>query len=256
LMTGQGKLATTHIRAMVKELPAEFLKEFGANVEGFVAMPLEVMVRFGQWDAILAEPDNYGETMHFCRALHSAARAIAWAAKGDTVAARKDQAIFAERSKLVSKEATFGNNTCEAILALAAQMVEGEILIREEKLEEGFAALRAAVKAEDAMHYDEPPGWMVPVRHALGASLMKAGRFAEAETVYREDLKRLPENGWSLLGLAQSLRAQGKPEAADFEARHRKVWAKADQSIASSCLCQLPDEAPAKQTVSSRKTQK
>ena len=108
------------------------------------------------------------------------------------------------------KEEVFGNNTEEAILALAARMVEGEILIRENKLDAGIAELREAIKLEDALNYDEPPGWLIPVRHSLGATLMQNGRYAEAEQIYREDLARLPENGWSLFGLASSLRAQKK----------------------------------------------
>lgn len=243
MMTGQSRLATQHIRAMVQELPEPFLKEFAPMVEGFVAMPLEVMVRFGQWDAILAEPDDYPAYMPFTRAMHAAACAIASAAKGDPAAARKHQADFVERAKLVAAEATFGNNPAQAVLGVAMQMVEGEILIREGSLDQGFTALRAAVKAEDALRYDEPPGWLIPVRHALGASLVKAGRFAEAETVYREDLARLPENGWSLFGLAQSLRAQGKEEATSIEERFRKVWSKADIEIPSSCMCQQVADA-------------
>ena len=89
------------------------------------------------------------------------------------------------------------------------------------------------------MKYDEPPGWMIPARHSLGAFLLKAGKAAEAEQVYRADLKKLPDTGWSLYGLAQSLRAQGKAEeAAASEAKFQKVWAKADTKIKSSCLCQ------------------
>ena len=118
--------------------------------------------------------------------------------------------------------------------------MEGEILIREGKLQEGSAELRAAVKQEDALKYDEPPGWLIPVRHSLGASLMQAGRFAEAEELYRDDLVRSPENGWALFGLAQSLRKQAKndEEAAAADARFGKVWAKADMQITSSYLCQ------------------
>ena len=81
---------------------------------------------------------------------------------------------------------------------------------------------------------------MIPVRHSLGAVLMKQQRFAEAEQVYRADLQRLPENGWSLLGLAESLWKQKKnpDEVAQTQAKFKKVWAKADLSITSSCLCQ------------------
>ena len=238
MMTGQSDLAMKHIRAMVAETPAEFIKEYAGMVEGYMAMPMEVMIRFGRWDDIIAEPEKYEDHMPLSRAIHSAARAIAFAAKGDPASARKEQAIYLKRVELVSKDAYFGNNLAQSILAVATPMVEGEILVREGRLDEGFAALRAAVRAEDALRYDEPPGWLVPVRHALGASLMQVGRFTEAEQVYREDLKRLPENGWSLRGLAQSLRAQSKPEADEVEARFRKVWAKADLEIPSSCMCQ------------------
>jgi tetratricopeptide (TPR) repeat protein len=126
-----------------------------------------------------------------------------------------------------------------AIFTLASAMVEGEVLIREGKTEEGLSKLREAVKLEDALHYDEPPAWMIPARHSLGANLLKAGKAAEAEQVYRDDLKHLPDNGWSLFGLAQTLRALGKTEeAATYQAKFEQVFAKSDVKIKSSCMCQ------------------
>ena len=240
MMTGQRELAMKHIRAAVAGLPADFLKENALQAEGFVAMPMEVMVRFGMWDKILAEPDNYADYMTSTRAFHHAARAIAYAAKGDPENARREQAIFLEKVKLVPKEETFGNNTAVDLLAVAQHMTEGEILIRENKLDAGIAELREAIKLEDALHYDEPPGWLIPVRHSLGATLMRNSRYAEAEQVYREDLKKLPDNGWSLYGLAQSLRAQKKnpKEAKATEAKFKEIWVDADLKITSSCLCQ------------------
>jgi len=239
-MTGQRALAMKHIRAMVAELPPDFLKEHALQAEGFVAMPMEVMVRFGMWDDILAEPDNYADYLTGTRAFHHAARAIAYAAKGDPENARKEQAIFLEKTKLVPKEEVFGNNTAADLLALAQHMTEGEILIREDELDAGIAELREAIKLEDALHYDEPPGWLIPIRHSLGATLMRNGRYAEAEEVYRADLKKLPGNGWSLFGLAESLRAQNKNvgEAKATQAKFKRLWAKADTKITSSCLCQ------------------
>ena len=240
MMTGQRDLAMKHIRAMVAELPADFLKENALQAEGFVAMPLEVMVRFGLWDEILAEPERYTESMWFTRAFHHATRAIASAAKSDTASARKAQSVFLERAKLVPKEESLGNNSCEAILDVMKPMVEGEILVAEGKTDSGIKQLRAAIKKEDVLKYDEPPGWLIPVRHSLGAVLIKRQRFAEAEQVYREDLARLPENGWALLGLAESLRKQNKnaDEVAQTQAKFKQVWAKADLTITTSCLCQ------------------
>jgi tetratricopeptide (TPR) repeat protein len=240
MMTGQRELAMNHIRAMVAELPADFLKENALQAEGLVAMPLEVMVRFGLWDEILAEPDQYADYMPFTRAFHHAARAIAYAAKGDAANARKAQSVFLERARLVPTEDFLGNNSCETILGVVTPMIEGEILIAEDKIDDGIEQLRAAIKKEDALKYDEPPGWLIPVRHSLGAVLMKQRRFAEAEKVYRDDLARLPENGWSLLGLAESLREQEKneKEAKATKGSFQRIWAKADLKITSSCLCQ------------------
>jgi tetratricopeptide (TPR) repeat protein len=240
MMTGQRNLAMKHIRAMVAELPTDFVRENALQAEGFVAMPLEVMVRFGLWNEILKEPEDYPDYMSFTRAFHHAAHAVAFAAKGDTDNARKAQSVFLERAKLVPKEESLGNNSCEAILGIMLPMVEGEILVAEGKIDSGIKQLRSAIKREDALKYDEPPGWLIPVRHSLGAVLMKHHRYAEAEQVYREDLARLPENGWSLLGLAESLRKQKKnaDEAAQTQAKFEKVWAKADLTISSSCLCQ------------------
>ena len=238
MMTGQRDLAVEQIRAMVKGMPEDEMKKYAMLTEAFAAMPYEVLIRFGLWDEILAEPDH-PEFMVFTRAFRHAARGIAYAANGDVKSARVEQTAFLEASKLVPAEDAFGNNSCQALLAIATPMLEGEILIREGKLDEGLSQLRTAVSAEDALRYDEPPGWILPVRHSLGANLMQAGRFAEAEQVYRDDLARLPENGWSLFGLARSLELQKRgDEAAVVEARYHKIWSNADVQITSSCLCQ------------------
>ncbi len=241
MMTGQRRLAMEQIRAMVTEFPRDFLRENDMLAEGYIAMPLEVLVRFGRWDEILAEPDQYADYMFFTRAFHHAARAIASAAKGDAKNARKAQTIYLERATLVPKDDfIWGNNSCEAILGVATPMVEGEILVAEGKIDEGIAQLHAAVAAEDGLKYDEPPGWLIPVRHSLGAVLMRNARYTEAEQIYRDDLARLPGNGWSLYGLAESLSAQKKnpAEAKATQVQFKKMWAKADTKITSSCLCQ------------------
>src|SRR5436190_10756660 len=239
VMTGQSKLAMQYMRDMVKDLPPDFLKQNAVIVESFLALPMETMVRLGKWDEILAEPENYPEYALFTRAFYHAARAIAFAATGDTANARKEEAVFAERSQVVPKETALGNNTAESIVPLIHRMIDGEILIAEGRLDDGLSQLGAALAVEDALKYDEPPAWMIPIRHSIGANLMKAGRFAEAEQVYREDLRRLPDNGWSLYGLAESLRRQDKDRAeiAATDARFQKIWAKADLKITSSCLC-------------------
>lgn len=121
-------------------------------------------------------------------------------------------------------------------------MLDGEILFRRGDLEKAFAQLREAVRLDDSLHYDEPWDWMQPARHALGALLLQAGRVAEAEQVYREDLKRYPEKGWSLHGLEECLRRQGHAaEAESVAARFRSAWARADVTLRGSCFCRTGD---------------
>lgn len=239
MMTGRSELALREIRTMVDEVPPEIMEEWATMLEFLGAMPFEVLIRFGRWDEILAEPDRYPEYMAFTKATRYAARALAFAAKGDAAAARSEQKEFLAAIARIPEGTTVSNNSAAMVLAVMRPMVEGEILVREGKLDAGFAALREAIHAEDQLRYDEPPGWILPVRHALGASLMAHGRHAEAAQVYRDDLVRLPENGWSLFGLASALTSlRNHDEARACMARFEKVWAKADVTISSSCFCQ------------------
>jgi len=239
MMTGQSRLALQHMRDLVAGLPPEFMQEFGGVAETWLAMPLETMVRFGHWDDVLAEP-ALPATAPFAHAFQFAARGIASAAKGDTAGARREQARYVAAARAVpADEIAAGNNLCQSVLAVVTPMLEGEILVREGKVDAGLAQLRAAVQAEDALRYDEPPSWIIPVRHSLGAALMAHGRYAEAEQVYREDLTRLPGNGWSLFGLSEALTLQHKAaDAAAVQKQFREVWSQADLNISSSCLCQ------------------
>jgi tetratricopeptide (TPR) repeat protein len=117
-------------------------------------------------------------------------------------------------------------------------MLDGEIAYRRGSIDEAVARLEEAIALEDDLMYMEPPEWVQPVRHTLGAILLEAGRHADAEKVYRADLVEWPENGWSLYGLAKCLQARGATaEADDIEKRFQKTWARADTKIGSSCLC-------------------
>lgn len=236
MMTGQRALALKTIRNMVADIPLEFFRA-NAFADGFMAMPLEVRMRFGLWDEILAEP-AFPDYVPISRTLQHYARAVAYAAKDDVPAALKEQEAFLQARSLVPEDAFFGNNRADHILNVAERFMRGEILYRAGRIEEGLSDLREAVAHEDSLRYDEPPDWIIPVRHALGAALLKAGLFSEAEAVFREDLRRLPGNGWGLYGLTRSLQAQKKKtEAAAVEQRFDAVWKNADIQIKSPCLC-------------------
>ena len=238
MMSGRSALALQHINAMVAEWPADFIRDYASVVDFFYAGPMEVMVRFGRWDELLARPLP-PENLPISRALAHAARGIAHAARGDTAAARAEQVLFTAAHGRLAPDAYYSNNAGRDVLSVAAAMLDGEILFREGKTDAGLARLREAVAAEAKLRYDEPPSWIIPVRHALGAALLQVGRVQEAEQVYRDDLARWPENGWSLFGLGRALRLQDRAVEADaVERRFRAVWRHADIELKSSCLCQ------------------
>lgn len=238
MMSGRSADALRAIDTLVADMPDDWKREFSMIADGFQAMPLEVRLRFGLWDQVLDAPEP-GPEFPIARALRHSARGIAYAAKGSIPEARAEQRAFVTAAAAVPETAFFGNNTAADLLAVATEMLDGEILFRDGQINPGLAALRRGVANEDRLRYDEPPDWILPVRDALGAALMQARRPAEAEAVYRDALARVPDGGWALFGLASSLAAQGKSaEAAQVEARFRKVWSKADVQITSSCLCQ------------------
>jgi tetratricopeptide (TPR) repeat protein len=238
MMVGQSGAALKAIDAMVARMPEEWKREYSAIADGFSAMPLEVRMRFGKWEEILAAPEP-PQHLPIARAMRLYARGVALAATGKPTEARAEQKAFETARAAVPAEAQFGNNTGAGILTVAAHLLEGEIAYREGKVDDGLAAMRKGVAAEDGLRYDEPPDWILPVRHALGAALLQSGKHSEAETVFRDDLKRLPDNGWSLFGLGRALRLQKKDkEATDVEARFKNIWSGADIELKSSCFCQ------------------
>ena len=129
----------------------------------------------------------------------------------------------------------FSLNPPDRIVAVAVAVLNGDLAARSKQYDAAIAHFDRALRLEDGLTYTEPPDWHAPVRHWLGAVLLAAGRPAEAETVYWDDLKRNRDNGWALFGLHQALVAQGKTDdAAVVEGRMKKAWARADVTLTSS----------------------
>lgn len=238
MMSGRYEEAIRAARDLERDMPKNALYTFAGLIEGIMPTTFHVLIRFGKWEQILKEPD-YPEYRAVSRAVRRYARSIALSALGRTDEARDEMKAFEEAAALVPKEWYIFSNKVDTVLPIARAMIEGELLFREGKRDEAYAVLRKGIEAEDALVYDEPPGWMLPVRHALGALLMADGRFEEAEQVYREDLTRNRNNGWGLIGLQQSLAAQDKMDEADAMASSlTKAWRRADVMPTSSCYCQ------------------
>lgn len=238
MMSGRYEDALKAARDLEAEMPEDALKEFSSLIEGIMPTTFHTMIRFGKWKEILEEPD-YPDYRLVSRAVRRYARSIAYSALGKTQEAREEMAAFTVAAAAVPADWMIFNNSVDKVLPIAKAMIEGELLWREGKAEEAFSKLRLGIQAEDSLVYDEPPGWMLPVRHALGALLMADGRAKEAEKVYLEDLRRNRNNGWALIGWQQSLKAQRKiKEAQAIEADIKSVWAKADSFPTSSCYCE------------------
>ena len=238
MMSGRYEDAITAARSLEEEVPKDALRAYASSVEGIMPTTLHVLIRFGKWEQVLLEPE-YEDYRLVSRAIRRYARSIALSALGRTEEARAEMELFFEYAALIPDEWYIFNNQMSTVMPIAEAMIRGELLYREGRTEEAFAILREGVAAEDALVYDEPPAWMLPVRHALGALLMGDGQFKAAEAVYREDLKHNRNNGWALLGLQKSLEAQGRSEEAmKIDPMVVKAWQKADVQPTSSCYCE------------------
>lgn len=237
MMVGQKSVALKAMDDMVAVIPPDVRQANASWMDGWFVMPVEVRVRFGMWDEVLAYP-TIEERFPLSRALQHAARAMAHAAKGQPESARSEQSLFYSSRRSVPTDALFGGNRSWDILRVATHLMNGEVSVAEGQTDRAVAHLRAAVAAEDQLNYMEPPDWIQPSRHTLGALLVREGRFAEAAEVYEQDLKKLPSNGWSLYGLALCRERLGQSaEASALRARFEAVWASEETPITSSCLC-------------------
>jgi tetratricopeptide (TPR) repeat protein len=200
--------------------------------EGPAAAAMLVPVRFRDWEHVLAtpEPDPKQVTMHN---LWHFARGMAYAGKGNVPAAAIERDKFREGVGKVPKDRTYGTNPERDVMQLAWFLLDAKIALASEDFATAIGHLKEAVAAEDGLSYNEPPDWYYPPsREALGAVLLQAGRHAEAESVFREDLRRNQRNGRSLFGLCESLKRQGKTDTASLiEPQYRVAWSKADRPL-------------------------
>jgi hypothetical protein len=231
---GNSKVAIEAARKAASRVDDDTLKAIPL-LAGFRVVPYYALTRFGKWDEMLREPEPPASNA-FLSGMWHYARGTAFLGKGHASDAEQELGKLSEIMKDRSlDQPLFSPNTARAILTIGQEVLGGEIAAANKNYDAAVAHLERAVRLEDALVYTEPAEFHYPPRHALGAVLLEAGRPAEAETIYWEDLRRNRENGWALFGLMQALKAQGKNEDAGLvEARFEKAWAHADVKLTSS----------------------
>jgi tetratricopeptide (TPR) repeat protein len=202
-----------------------------------VSAPWLVLKIFGKWDELLALTPAHKGTPYL-DGIWSYALGSAHLAKGNMDAALQELAKLKTIAEAPNAdEYRVGATPASAVLQLAAFGLEGEVLMAQDDLSGAIEAFRAGVAIENQNNYTEPPDWAQPMRHYLGAALLKAGQPEAAEAVYRRDLRWNQNNGWSLFGLHQALAAQNKQsEASQVFNQWQEAWAEADVTLTASHL--------------------
>jgi tetratricopeptide (TPR) repeat protein len=234
-MEGRKAEAMEAGRKMREVLPIEMLLAM-PGMDWSLYETYAVMMRFGLWDAILAEPAPDPRLSALTAAYHFA-RAVAFSAKGQAGEGRAALAQLEKIAATAPPDAGAGLNQAKDVYAVALAVARAHLARAEGKTDVAVAQFREAVAAEDKLAYDEPADWFLPVRHELGALLLKTGKAAEAESVYRADLARHPHNGWALFGLSQALTAQKKvADAAAVDKEFAEAWKLADVKLTASVV--------------------
>jgi tetratricopeptide (TPR) repeat protein len=229
MMAGQFKeagraadMVVSNAIPMVAEMP--MLEPFGAK-------KLYVLLRFARWDDVLRLPQPDPKHAILITLFHFG-RGVAHAARGNTGEAEREHAAYADARKAIPPESDWGFNKAKQVLAITDAALDAWIARARRNEANAIEAWTRAVAAEDALKYDEPPDWFYPTRESLGAALLRARRFGEAEQVFNDDLARNPKNGRSLFGLWQTRLLKGRdPAVAATEQQFRNAWKHADVSL-------------------------
>jgi tetratricopeptide (TPR) repeat protein len=254
MFQGQYEAAMDAAEEMVRYIPEELLRvetlPMADLLESFLPMNMHVLIRFGKWQEIIDAPLPEDQELYcVTTAMTHYAKGVAYSATGQVERAQEQKALFEAAVGRVPDTRYLHNNASLDLLAVAAEMLNGELEYRKGNYEVAYAHLRKAIDLEDALPYDEPWGWMQPTRHAYGALLLEQGHVEEAEAAYRADLGfdgtlgrafQHPENVWALHGYHECLMRLGKhDEARMIKQRLDLAVARADVPIKASCACRM-----------------
>lgn len=232
-LEGRGDVAVDAARQVAAKVPHHHAGAVAWTAD-FPVTPWLAYVRFGRWQQMLTEPAPPA-TEPYAMGIWHYGRGLAFLARGDAGRARAELAALTATQEHAAFKTTLKDSPLLTNLQIASRIAAGELASREARHDEAVTLLREATRLEDAIPYNEPPVWHQPTRQVLGALLLAAGRASEAEAVYREDLSRFRENGWSLFGLWQSLDAQGRhDDSRAVRERFERAWTRADVALSAS----------------------
>lgn len=252
MFAGQSELALQTAQDLVKAVPEELLRvespPMADWLEGFASMHTHALIRFGKWqDIINLQFPKDQELYCYTTAIFWYAKGIAYSATSQIANAESARSQFRDAVRKVKPSRTVFNNSSHDILKIASAMLDGELRYRKRNYELAFKNLRRAVELDDALPYDEPPGWIIPARHALGALLLEQGHVEEAMQAYKADLglddtlprpSQHPNNVWALHGYHECLRRLGRHDEAKIIKKQLDIgMATADVRIGASCAC-------------------
>lgn len=253
MLLGQFKPAMAAAEEICENLPPDVIelkdKPFIAStMEGYFAMKMHVLVRFGRWQEIVDAPmPGNPELYRVSTSMHHYAKGIAFAALKNFPKADQQKDLFYKSLDRIPASRKFFNNPAIATLRVGEQMLLGELEYHKGNYEVAYDHLRESVRRCDDLHYSEPWPWMHPPRHALGALLLEQGHYQEAEAVYRADLGLTDDvprcaqhknNVWALHGLVECLTHSNESiERAGLQILLDEAMAMTDLPISSSCCC-------------------
>ena len=243
-MEGRSERAIEAARNTAARVDQTMMRKPGlGTLQHYSAIPYYALIRFGKWEEILAEPAPAADLVYPTGVYHYArGMALARTSRFDEAQGELEKVREIAANPVLDSVTIWGNNATSSLMNIASEVLAGELAASQGEYGVAVDHLKKAVEIEDSLIYDEPPDWFFPVRHSLGAVLLEAGRPADAEKVYREDLAKFPDNGWSLFGLMKSLEAQSRTqEAASVKGRFQKAWAEADIPLTASRL-KMEDE--------------
>lgn len=237
MFDGQQALALSASDKMVEQIPLEIVRAYPDFLDGFIAVPIHVRVRFGLWEDLINMPKP-PEDLFLTTAFWHYGRTVAFSALGRIDEATDEYNALLEAYDQIPDSRLIGNNPGKTVLDIGVLMAKGELEYRKGNYDEAFDLLRQAVIKDDELRYDEPWGWMMPIRHSLGALLTEQGRYEEAIDVFNTDLLLHPNNGWALKGLANCYHKTGQHQQAMItEQLFADSWSRSDITLKAACFC-------------------